>query len=131
MAQVEIQYVGKKPVKADNVANTGVVWNGPGDVQKVDASVAAQLLAHPDVWAKAEGDATEVPPVKDEGLTITKEDDESAIPPLPFNVDEAGKDQLVEHAMREYGLDLDKRTKLETLRDQVRTAIVNRTKQEG
>lgn len=133
MAQVAIVYVGRKERKADNVANTGTVWMGPGDVQQVDASVAAKLLAHSDVWAKAEGETAEVPAANPESkLTKTEDDDDEQAGTLtPFNIDEAGKDGLVEYAMREFGIDLDKRSKIDTLRDQVRTAVTNRNKQEG
>ena len=46
-----IEYVGKKPIKPDNVAGTGIVWHGPGDVQEVpDPAACAKLLRHQDVW---------------------------------------------------------------------------------
>ena len=46
-----IEYVGKKPRKPDNVAGTGIVWHGPGDVQEVpDPAACARLLRHTDVW---------------------------------------------------------------------------------
>lgn len=47
----KIQYVGLKPRKEDNVARTGVVWYGPGDVQEVPDAAVHALLKHPDVWA--------------------------------------------------------------------------------
>ena len=50
-----IKYIGGKPRKTDNVANTGTVWHGPGDVQDVaDDKAVAALLAHSGVWALAE-----------------------------------------------------------------------------
>lgn len=50
MSTTAIQYVGDKTRKEDNVAATGTVWNGPGDVQLVPEAAAPKLLAHPTVW---------------------------------------------------------------------------------
>jgi hypothetical protein len=47
----QIRYIGLKPVKQDNVANTGLIWNGAGDVHEVaDLAAAAKLLSYPLVW---------------------------------------------------------------------------------
>lgn len=46
-----IEYIGKKASRADTVAGTKVVWNGPGDVQEVPDLAVFKLLKHPDVWA--------------------------------------------------------------------------------
>lgn len=132
MAQVAIVYVGKKARKDDNVANTGTVWNGPGDVQRVDASVAAKLLSHVDIWARAEGETEKVPDAEVES-TLTKPEEEEGEElqdtPTAFNIDDANKDQLVEYAMREFGVDLDKRKNIDSLRDLVRTETITRNKQ--
>ena len=50
IAPVAVAYIGSKPTKKDTVANTGVVWNGFGDIQTVDARAASLLLKHKDVW---------------------------------------------------------------------------------
>lgn len=57
----KIVYVGKKPMKRDTVAGTGIVWNGPGDVQDVPDKAVAALLHHTDSWALAKG-ASAPPP---------------------------------------------------------------------
>lgn len=55
---MRIEYVGNKPVKEDNVAGTGTVWLGNGDVQEVsDAAACSKLLANPLIWRAAEDDA--------------------------------------------------------------------------
>ena len=54
IAQVEVAYIGAKPTKTDTVANTGVVWEGFGDVQTVDARAASLLLKFKTVWVKPE-----------------------------------------------------------------------------
>lgn len=43
---VDVEYVGSKAKSTDNVAGTGTVWNGPGDVQKVPASAWPKLAKH-------------------------------------------------------------------------------------
>lgn len=50
---MKIRYVGQKAQKPDNVAGSGIVWFGHGDVQEVPAGYAAKLLAHVDVWEAA------------------------------------------------------------------------------
>lgn len=45
-----VRYVGRKPIKADNVAGTGVVWNGPGDEQAVPVDAWPKLAKHEGVW---------------------------------------------------------------------------------
>ncbi len=52
MAQlVSIVYVGTKPTAYDNIARSGVTWDGCGDVQQVTDVQAKQLLRYPDQWA--------------------------------------------------------------------------------
>jgi hypothetical protein len=50
MSTVKVKYVGRKPVKFDNVAGTNTVWNGPGDVQEVTPEVWTKLSKHEGVW---------------------------------------------------------------------------------
>ena len=50
MSLVKVEYIGKKDVKPDNVAGTGVIWYGAGDVQEVPAEAALRMARHPDVW---------------------------------------------------------------------------------
>lgn len=57
---VAVRYVGPKARKSDNVAGTGTVWIGHGDVQDVPASAWPKLAAYPDVWRLA-GDTTPLP----------------------------------------------------------------------
>lgn len=48
-----IRYIGVKPTKLDNVAGTGVTWNGPNDIQLVPDQAVPKLLLHPMVWELA------------------------------------------------------------------------------
>lgn len=53
-----IQYVGKKSRKADNVRNTGRVWEGEGSIIRVPLADAGYYVAHPMIWrqvTEAEG----------------------------------------------------------------------------
>jgi len=47
---VPVAYIGQKETKRDTLERTGTVWNGPGDVQMVDARPAGRLLRHPTVF---------------------------------------------------------------------------------
>jgi len=46
---VPIQYIGIRPLKADNVAGTGLTWYRH-QIHPVAATQAQRLLRHPDVW---------------------------------------------------------------------------------
>lgn len=47
----QIRYIGLKPTKQDNVALTGTVWHGPGDVREVkDPAAVSKLLSFSTVW---------------------------------------------------------------------------------
>jgi len=52
MAQVK--YIGRKATAIDNVANSGVMWNGNGDVQAVTDRQARILVKYADQWTLAE-----------------------------------------------------------------------------
>ncbi|MFY9479172.1 MAG: hypothetical protein WAQ08_16120 [Aquabacterium sp.] len=61
MTTVNVVYLGRKPFKQDNVAGTGIVWRGYGDIQRVPVTALAKILEHPAVWAVAD-DADLTPP---------------------------------------------------------------------
>lgn len=47
----QIRYIGCKPMKEDNVARTGTVWHGHGDVREVkDPAAVSKLLSFSTVW---------------------------------------------------------------------------------
>lgn len=50
MNSVDVEYIGEKPTKQDNVAGTGVVWFGKGDVRPVPAQAWPRLAVHTGVW---------------------------------------------------------------------------------
>lgn len=51
---MQVRYLGNKARKEDNVAGSGVVWIGNGDVQEVPAEAWPKLAKHPDVWELVE-----------------------------------------------------------------------------
>jgi hypothetical protein len=53
----KVKYVGLKPVKTDNVALTGAIWNGNGDIQDVSAAAWEKLAKHPDIWELVKEDS--------------------------------------------------------------------------
>lgn len=61
MSTVSIKYIGRKPLKQDNVADTGLVW-APGEVLQVAAGKAKLLLRFPDVWEQVDGAPLEPAP---------------------------------------------------------------------
>lgn len=54
METVRVMYVGAKPIKEDNIAGTGAVWRGEGDVQLVPLSAWPRLAPHTGVWQLAD-----------------------------------------------------------------------------
>jgi hypothetical protein len=49
---MKVRYIGHKDIKEDNVARSGAVWLGHGDVQEVPDAVWAKLSAHRGVWER-------------------------------------------------------------------------------
>lgn len=54
MQTVLVEYIGSKPEKVDNVANTGLIWLGAGDVRAVPIEAWAKMSSHDGVWRLAE-----------------------------------------------------------------------------
>lgn len=77
---MRIEYVGAKARKEDNVAGTGTVWQGTGDVQDVADEKASMLLARPEIWRRA-GDS----PLAEQGLV-----DEAPVKRKPGRPPKAG-----------------------------------------
>jgi hypothetical protein len=54
---VAVVYVGLKPSAYDNVAGSGKIWHGKGDVQHVTELQATTLCKYPDQWNRVASDA--------------------------------------------------------------------------
>lgn len=123
---VDIKYVGKKPFALDNVAGSGKLWNGNGDVQTVTANQAKILLKYPDQWALANAeDATMV----DQPVTIEVEtgtDDQGQAQVEQVDTESLGKPlermtkpELVAFAKVKFNADLDVSKGKKALIDQI------------
>lgn len=125
---IKIKYVGRKPFAIDNVASSGKVWNGEGDVQEVTDRQARILLKYPDQWALNDEadqtllDAPEVIQARGEDGTMVQltADD------LKRPTERMTKTELVAFAMDKWKVELDiSRTKKELL-DQVEELALER-----
>jgi hypothetical protein len=118
---IKIVYVGKKPTAYDNVAKSGKVWQGNGDVQEVTEDQAKQLLKYPDQWDVV--DAEDAGILNTSSTTeVTDEDGEKV------NVDDADlkkplekmtKAELVALAKAKWGKELDATTGKKLLIDAI------------
>jgi hypothetical protein len=97
-----IRYIGKKARKEDNVAHTGTVWNGPGDVQNVPDGAAAKLLVHTDCWVLADGETVADPASAGDVVASTEVENDERNPPL-VNLDAMDKEALRSYAQQNFG----------------------------
>lgn len=118
---IAVRYVGKKPFAYDNVARSGVTWDGCGDVQYVTDAQAKLLLKYPDQWQLTNQSDKEVveAPVS---ISVTDEDGEDvAIDPEAFNkpLERMSKPELKAYAFNKWGKDLDARKSTKAMIDQI------------
>lgn len=69
-----IKYIGKAPVKRDNVCRTTLFWPHPGAVVEAPDEIAVRLLAHKDVWIEASANDHGAPMRVDSGRPLTAEE---------------------------------------------------------
>lgn len=115
----KIQYIGKKPSKDDNVAGTGIVWNGPGDVQEVKSAEAVEkLLEHKTVWALVPESTPVAEPSEAKAPAPKKgiyEDSEVQPPPV-VDFNRMGKDKIQDYCRVHLGTKIDQRNTLADIR---------------
>lgn len=123
---VDIKYVGKKPFALDNVAGSGKLWNGAGDIQPVTQPQAKILLKYPDQWAlaKAEDAAAVEQPVTMEVETGTDEQGEMQTEQVDTEaldkpLERMSKPELVALAKVKFDADLDVTKAKKALIDQI------------
>ena len=99
-----VKYVGRKLTAIDNVANSGAIWNGHGDVQAVTDRQARLLVAYPDQWVLADGSDSIA--VSKEPVTcfINPEGDRVEIPAsaLKQPLEHMSKDELRAYALERF-----------------------------
>jgi hypothetical protein len=88
MSTVKVEYIGVKPVKADNVAGTATIWQGHGDVQEVSEAAWAKLSKHPDIWRLAGDKPKAAKPEKKAEPTEPPADDKPPAETLGVSDDE-------------------------------------------
>lgn len=106
---VKIQYVGNKKTAFDNVARTGLTWEGFGDIKEVREDQARTLLKFSDQWIlideddRARIDATESIKVVDEdGDTVVIDPDAFKKP-----IEKMTKAEIIAYAANKFGKDID------------------------
>lgn len=106
---VKVQYVGNKPSAYDNIARTGITWDGYGDIKEVTEAQAKQLIKFTDQWIlvddedKARVEApTNIKVVDEDGDTVI-------IDPEVFKqpIEKMTKAEIVAYAKNKFGKDID------------------------
>jgi hypothetical protein len=117
-----IQYVGLKPVKTDNVAGTTAVWNGHGAVCRVNDAAAEKMLRHPDVWALAvDTDAPALELAEDTAPPVLDHEEEEKDRVVhQVNLQKMGKGELVHYAAQHFNITIAPETTIQEMRKQVR-----------
>jgi poly-gamma-glutamate capsule biosynthesis protein CapA/YwtB (metallophosphatase superfamily) len=109
----KIRYIGNKEFKPDNVAGTGLVWNGKGSIHEVPDAAVAKLLVHSGIWELVADDLANAPVSADlqeksedqNPETLQPDLDQSEVdtkPPLA-NIDTMDKEALISFAQRQFG----------------------------
>lgn len=136
-----IKYVGRKAKKQDNVAGTGALWLGQGDVQEVPEAAVPKLLKHPDVWALA--DVAPNAGLAAAPAPATAPDPVVSVEPAKFvldgptgvvvldTMDDAGVKAWVAENLKPHGIEVDGRKKGDNLRQAVIDAVKAATKTEA
>lgn len=116
----KIMYVGKKPMKTDNVAGTDTVWNGKGDVQEVsDPAAVEKMVAHADVWRVVPdkpGEKPKAEKAKPKAKSKVRDLDENQDLPPIVNFQSLGRDAIERYARQHLGYEVDQRHKLADIR---------------
>lgn len=111
-----VEYVFRRPWHEDNLYGTRITWSRPGAVQLVPDKVAAKMLVnHPDVYrlGSYSGEATPHAP------TVQNGPDEDDRIEMEMTIRTMGKEALESYARAHFGMELDRRHALDSLRQQV------------
>ena len=118
---VKIRYIGKKSEKIDNVANTGIVWDGYGDVKTVPEKAVKKLIEYKDIWELVSGNASEYESEPAEPIKEVEIDD---LAPL-VNLDGMRKNELQAYAQRNFGHVFDDSIKKDDMKNTI-IGLMNR-----
>lgn len=106
---VKIQYVGNKKAAYDNVARSGVTWDGFGDIKEVTEDQAKLLLKFPDQWMLVNEEDTSRVEAPESIKVVDEDGDTVVIDPDAFKkpVERMTKAEIVAYAKNKFGKDLD------------------------
>ena len=106
---VPLVYVGNKPAAYDNIARTGLTWNGYGDVQEVTEAQAKLLLKFPDQWAVLDEADTERATAPTSVKVVDEDGEAIIVNPDAFQkpLEKMTKTEMVAYARDRWGRLLD------------------------
>lgn len=132
---VPVKYIGRRPEWHDRMYGTGLYFTTE-QTRNLPPEIARRLLRHIDLFKKAEAPAVEVvadPVSQDDDTAALLEQGKQAkenehavqtqLQDLYDQIEQMGKDSLVEFAATKYRQQLNKRDNLATMRSQVRQFI--------
>ncbi len=118
---VSLVYVGNKRAAYDNIARSGVTWNGKGDVQQVTETQAKLLCKFQDQWQPVTA-ADKAAVEAQHAISVVDEDGDTVqIDPDAFNrpLERMSKPELKAYAFNKWGKDLDARKSSKAMIDQI------------
>lgn len=127
MEIIQVQYVGTKPSRDDNVADTGLVWT-PGEIHPVPELKAKKLLAHPDIWQSVGSETV----VGNEPVETVKKKEVDIEPPYDLaNLDAMNKADLAKYSHKNFGVQLDPATKKDAMVAKIKQLQVTALQQQA
>jgi hypothetical protein len=118
---IDIRYIGRKAWAIDSVGQSGIVWDGQGDVKPVPVGAARKILKHPDEWELANPDDasrlhvnTAHHATDEEGKLVEVDDADLKKP-----IEKMSRVELKVYAKLKFGKDIDARSARAHLIDQV------------
>lgn len=118
---VMVAYVGAKPMAYDNVAKSGKIWNGNGDIQEVTPAQAQILTRYSDQWALVDEDERSIVDVP-RTITVTDEDGDAVLvnkESLSKPLEKMTKAELCAYAKEHWDADLDPAVSKKLMIDQI------------
>lgn len=135
---IPVKYIGRRPEWHDRLYGTGLYFN-EGQVRNLPPEIARRLLRHADLFEKAEAPIVQDEPTQEEPAPLdddtaklleqgkqAKEDEhavQTQLQDLYDQIEQMGKDSLVEFASTKYRQQLNKRDSVATLRAKVRQYV--------
>lgn len=118
---IPVRYIGNKPAAYDNIARSGVTWNGYGDVQEVTDAQAKLLIKYADQWELVDEDDAEAVNAPVSINVIDEDGDRVSVDPETLNkpLEKMSKPELVALAKDRWGKHIDARWSTKRMIDQI------------